>query len=167
MKSPRQGVSWSQNLEEMIPKGDPKQPPLLDSAWKAILHLKHNIKWLADAIDGAFFENAFALWYANKGRLAISIRVMVGCWILKRLDHLGDETLMERWIENPTMTSFTGLEFMKHQPPCDPSGERPFLRYLGLFGSYEIALKAMRGTMSPRCSLLLFLGGLHFQFKEL
>ena len=48
-----------------------------------------------------FFENAFALWYANKGRLAISIRVMVGWWILKRLDHLGDETLMERWIENP------------------------------------------------------------------
>ena len=50
--------------------------------------------------------------------------VMVGGWMLKRLDHRGDETLMGRWIENPTRPSFTGFDVMNHQPPGDPSDGR-------------------------------------------
>ena len=93
----------------------------MDSALNAILHPKHQIQWLADAIDWSFFEKAFEPLYAQTGRPAHPIGVMVGCLMLKRLDHLGDETLMDRWIENPTMPYFTGSDVMKHGPPCDPS----------------------------------------------
>ena len=49
---------------------------------------------------------------------------MVSCWMLKRLDYRGVETLMERGIENPTMTYFTGFDVMKHQPLGDPPDGR-------------------------------------------
>ncbi|MCY4162504.1 MAG: transposase [Flavobacteriaceae bacterium] len=71
-------------------------------------------------MDWSPFENALDPLSTKTGLPAHPIRVMVGCWMLKRLDHLGDETLMERWIENPTRPYFTGFDFMKHQPPCDP-----------------------------------------------
>ncbi|MCY4267961.1 MAG: hypothetical protein OXC67_08765 [Flavobacteriaceae bacterium] len=43
------------------------------------------------------------------GRPAHPIRVMVGCWVLKRLDHRGDETFMEQWIENPLQAVLHGF----------------------------------------------------------
>ncbi len=88
----------------------------MDSEFKRILHPKQKIKWLADAIDWSFFENAFGSFYSPKGRPAKPIGLMVGGLMLKRLYHLGDETLMEQWIENLTMPYFTGSDFMKHRP---------------------------------------------------
>ncbi|MCY3999058.1 MAG: hypothetical protein OXE55_06860 [Flavobacteriaceae bacterium] len=90
----------------------------------AILHPKHKIQWLADAMDWSTFEKAFEPLYAKTGRPSHPIGVMVGCWMLKRLDHLGDETLMERWIETPYRPYFTGSDFIKHQPPVVPSDGR-------------------------------------------
>ncbi len=60
--------------------------------------------------------------------------VMVGCFMLKRLGHLGDQTLMDRWIEHPTMQYFTGFDVMKHQPPGDPSNGRPIRDRMGPAG---------------------------------
>ena len=68
------------------------------------------------------------------GRPAHPIRVMVGCWMLKRLDHRGDETLMDRWIENSTMPYFTGFDFLKHQPPGDSSDGRHLRDWIGQSG---------------------------------
>ncbi len=93
---------------------------------------------LADAIDWSPFENAFESLSTKTGRPAHPIRVMVGCWMLKRLDHLGDETLMDRWIENPTMQYFTGSDFMNHQPPCDPSDWSHFRERMGQAGMEKI-----------------------------
>jgi len=75
---------------------------------------------------------------AKTGRPAHPIRVMVGCWMLKRLDHRGDETLMDRWIEHPTMPYFTGSDVMKHQPPCDPSDWSPMRDRIGQAGMEKI-----------------------------
>jgi len=66
-------------------------------------------------------ENALEPLSTKTGRPAHPIGVMVGCWMLKRRDHRGDETLMDRWIEHPTMPYVTGSDVMNHQPPCDPS----------------------------------------------
>ncbi len=71
---------------------------------------------------------------SKTGRPAHPIRVMVGCWMLKRLDHRGDETLMERGIENPTMTYFTGFDVMKHQPFGDPPDGRHLRDWIGQSG---------------------------------
>ncbi|MCY4160807.1 MAG: transposase [Flavobacteriaceae bacterium] len=58
--------------------------------------------------------------------------------MLKRLDQLGDEILMERWIENPTMPYFTGFDFMNHQPPWDPSDWSPIRKRMGQAGMEKI-----------------------------
>ena len=42
-----------------------------------MLHPKHKIQWLADAIDWSFFENALEPRYTKTGRRAHPIRVMV------------------------------------------------------------------------------------------
>ena len=110
----------------------------MDSEFNAILNPKHQIKWLADAIDWSFFEKAFEPLYAQTGRPAHPIGVMVGCLMLKRLYNLGDETLMDRWIENPTMQYFTGSDVMKHQPPCDPSDWSHFRDRIGQAGVEKI-----------------------------
>ncbi|MCY4299774.1 MAG: hypothetical protein OXC61_10820 [Flavobacteriaceae bacterium] len=78
-----------------------KQPWLFDSEFKSILNPKHQIKLLADVMDWSYFENAFEPLYAKTGHPAHPIWVIVGCLMLKRLCNLGDEILMERWIENP------------------------------------------------------------------
>ena len=83
-------------------------------------------------------ENALEPLYAKTGRPAKPIRVMVGCLMLKRLDHRGDETLMDRWIENPDMRYFTGSDVMKHGPPCDPSDWRPMRDRMGQAGVEKI-----------------------------
>ena len=57
---------------------------------------------------------------------------------MKRLDHRGDETLMERWIENPYRPYFTGSDVMKHQPPGDPSDGRHFRDRMGSAGVGKI-----------------------------
>ncbi len=75
---------------------------------------------------------------AQTGRPAHPIGVMVGCWMLKRLDYRSVETLMERWIENPTMPYFTGSDVMKHGPPCDPSDGRPMRDRMGQAGVEKI-----------------------------
>ena len=69
-------------LSEML---DPRQP----------------LKKLADRIPWERFENAFAEHYSEKGRPAKPIRVMVGLLILKQLENLSDEALVERWVQNP------------------------------------------------------------------
>ncbi|MCY3998105.1 MAG: hypothetical protein OXE55_01955 [Flavobacteriaceae bacterium] len=57
---------------------------------------------------------------------------------MKRLDHLGDETLMERWIEHPDRPYFTGFDVMKHVPPCNPSDWSQFRDLMGQAGVEKI-----------------------------
>ena len=62
-----------------------------------------------------------------------------GGWLdVKRLDHLGDETLMDRWIENPYRPYFTGFDVMNHQPPGDSSDGRPMRDRMGPAGMEKI-----------------------------
>jgi len=94
-------------------------------------------------MDWSPFEKAFEPLYAKTGRPAHPIGVMVGCLMLKRLDHLGDETLMERWIENPYRPYFTGSDVMKHAPPCDPSDWRPMRNRMGQAGMEKIVASSV------------------------
>lgn len=51
----------------MIQKVTPKQPPFFDATWKVIRNPQRSIQWLADAMDGAFFENALGSLFAPQG----------------------------------------------------------------------------------------------------
>ncbi|MCX6230360.1 MAG: transposase [Bacteroidetes bacterium] len=68
----------------------------------------HELVLLANKIDWKYFEKEFSSLYSTVGQSSMSVRLMVGCLMLKRIYNLGDETLVEAWIVNPYMQYFCG-----------------------------------------------------------
>ena len=58
--------------------------------------LRQSLKKLADAIPWKTFEDAFASLYSSTGRPAKPIRLMVGLLLLKQLENLSDEVVVQR-----------------------------------------------------------------------
>ena len=46
---------------------------------------------------------------------------MVGLHYLKYTFDESDETVVERWVENPYWQYFCGYDFLQHELPCDPT----------------------------------------------
>ncbi len=83
-----------------------REPPsgsadLFRSRLENIIDMRHELVRLADAIEWAFFVDAFEAFYSEEGRPGIPTRMMVGLHILKHMHDLSDEAVCERWIENP------------------------------------------------------------------
>ena len=86
--------------------------------------LDMNNKWirLAHAIDWEDVRNRFGLPVSSKGgHPALDARLMIGLLIIKYVDNLSDETLCDRWLENPYYQYFCGMEFFQHRLPFDRS----------------------------------------------
>jgi IS5 family transposase len=49
----------------------------------------HELALLADKIDWSYFENEFSELYSPAGQPGVSVRLMVGCLLLKQLKNLG------------------------------------------------------------------------------
>ncbi len=76
---------------------------------------------LSKAIPWETFEEAFAEHYSDLGRPAKPIRLMVGLLLLKQLENLSDEAVVERWVQNPYYQLFCGMDQLQWDLPCDPS----------------------------------------------
>ena len=50
-----------------------------------------------------------------------SIRLMVGLHYLKHAFNVSDESVVERWVENPYWQRFCGFEYMQHELPLHPT----------------------------------------------
>lgn len=48
-------------------------------------------------------------------------RLLVGLHYLKHSYHESDESVVEKWVENPYWQYFCGYEFFQHQLPCHPT----------------------------------------------
>lgn len=90
---------------------------------------------LAGAIPWETFEEAFADFYSERGRPAKPVRLMAGLLLLKQLENLGDETLVERWVQNPYYQFFCGMREFQWEPPCDPSDLVYFRKRIGEEGA--------------------------------
>jgi len=66
-----------------------------------------------------------------------AIRLMVGLHYLKYTFNESDESVVERWVENPYWQSFCGFTHMQHKPPIDPSS---MSRWRGRVGAERIEL---------------------------
>jgi hypothetical protein len=55
-------------------------------------------------------EKEFAPLYGTKGRPSIPIRTIVGLLLLKQMYNLGDETIVERYLENPYWSRHGGTK---------------------------------------------------------
>lgn len=108
-------------------------PDLIDQ-----LNPKHPLLQLAKAIDWSIFEREFSPLYSHLGKPNKQIRLMVGLSILKHLENLSDEVLVQRWVQNPYYQAFTGEIEFQWQFPCDPSSMTNFRKRIGTEGYEKI-----------------------------
>ena len=93
---------------------------------------------LAKTFPWDFFEGRFAQCFANCGRPAKPIRLMVGLLLLKHIENLSDETLISRWVQNPYYQAFCGFQEFQWKFPCHPTELTYFRRRIGEDGVAEI-----------------------------
>jgi IS5 family transposase len=83
--------------------------------------------------------------YGTTGRPSIPIRTIVGLLLLKqtclagrRVYNLGDETVVERYHENPYWQHFCGEIYFQYKLPFDPSDFVHFRKRIGEAGMKNI-----------------------------
>lgn len=107
----------------MKPKPQPRDDfDLFQAHFDQILNPGHELLKLARKIDWSRFDAAFAGSYSeDMGAPAKATRLMVGLHYLKYTFSESDESLVERWVENPYWQSFCGYTHMQHDCPIHPT----------------------------------------------
>jgi transposase, IS5 family len=105
-------------------------PDLLDQ-----LNPVHPLLKLAKRIPWQRFEDEFAGLYSEAGRPAKPIRLMVGLLLLKQLENLSDERVVEAWVANPYFQAFCGETRFQWKFPCNPSDFVYFRKRIGEEGA--------------------------------
>lgn len=110
-------------------------PNLLDQ-----LNPKHPLLKLAETIPWDYFEEEFSALYcaSGPGKPGKPIRLMVGLSILKHLEDVSDEVLVNRWVQNPYYQAFCGEVSFQWRLPCAPSEMTVFRKRLGASGFEKI-----------------------------
>lgn len=93
---------------------------------------------LAEKLPWEMFEREFAPLYAEVGRPAKPTRQMVGLLLLKQIENLSDERVVEAWTRNPYYQAFCGMGYFQWTFPCDPSELVHFRKRLGEAGKEKI-----------------------------
>lgn len=105
---------------------------------KEIVNPKHELVILANKMDWKFYDGSFGSHYSHTGRPSVPVRTMVGLLLLKRIYNLGDETVMEQWLQNPYFQYFCGESEFQWEYPCDPSDMVHFRKRIGQEGAEKI-----------------------------
>ena len=118
----------------------PVQPQLemFKTVLTSFIHPEHELCLLAKRIDWKSLENEFAPLYGKVGRPSIPIRTIVGLLLLKQMYDLGDETVVERYLENPYWQHFCGEVYFQYKLPFDPSDFVHFRHRIGPEGMKKI-----------------------------
>lgn len=105
----------------MKPRSRPEssQLQLFQAQFEQLLNHDHPLFVLAGQIDWNRFNTTLAGCYnPDQGAPAKAVRLLVGLHYLK---HTFDESVVERWIENPYWQYFCGFETMQHELPLHPT----------------------------------------------
>lgn len=95
---------------------------LFQAHFKQILNPDHQLCLLADVIDWPGFDAQLADCYSDDmGRPGNAIRLMVGLHYLKHAFDESDESVIDRWVENPYWQYFCGFDYMQHECPIHPT----------------------------------------------
>ena len=118
----------------------PKQPQLemFKTVLTSFIHPEHELCLLAKKIDWVYLEKEFAPLYGTVGRPSVPIRTIVGLLLLKQMYNLGDETVVQRYLENPYWQHFCGEIYFQYRLPFDPSDFVHFRHRIGAEGMEKI-----------------------------
>lgn len=105
-------------MSESIPPNPPNNLSLLEHQ----LNLKHPLIELAQSLDWNYFEIEFGKHsLAEVGRPRLATRLVVGVHYLKALYDESDESVVNKWVENPYWQYFCGESIFRHDLPCHPT----------------------------------------------
>ena len=132
-----------------------KQAPLFQARLEQIVSREHPLCQLSKKIDWTVFEQEFgALYVENVGRPGKSIRLLVGLHYLKYTYSESDESVVERFLENPYWQYFCGFEYFQHEFPIDPSSLTRWRKRIGAEGMEKLLKEsvqtAKRGKLITR-----------------
>jgi IS5 family transposase len=100
------------------PRSEASQLDLFQAQLDQLLNLTHPLCVLAGKIDWNRFDVAFADCYCPEtGAPGKDIRLLVGLHYLKHTFNESDESLLDRWVENPYWQYFCGFDTMQHEVP--------------------------------------------------
>jgi len=119
----------------MKPKPRPEscQLDLFRAQFDQLLNHSHPLFILANKIDWSRFETALADCYCpDLGAPAKSIRLLVGLHYLKHTFNESDESLLDRWVENPYWQHFCGFTTMQHELPLHPTSLTKWRQRVGV-----------------------------------
>jgi len=118
----------------------PERPQLemFKTVLTSFIHPDHELCLLAKKIDWKSLEDDFEPLYGTTGRPSVPIRTIVGLLLLKQIYNLGDETVMQRWLENPYWQHFCGEVYFQYKLPFDPSDFVHFRKRIGEDGMKKI-----------------------------
>ena len=110
---------------------------------KQLLAPSHELVQLAEEVDWQWIEEGLKDYYAEVGRPSVPIRCIVGILLLKHMFNESDESVLDRWVENPYRPAtrwqyFTGEQFFQHNKPFDASDFPKFRHRVGEQGMEKI-----------------------------
>jgi len=131
------------------------QDNLFQSRLEQIIKLDHPLAKLARQIDWSSLEAEFGqLYVEGHGRPGLPTRLMVGLHYLKYAYDESDESVVERFLENPYWQYFCGFDYFQHELPLDPSSLVRWRQRVGEGGAesllQETIATAVRGKVLRR-----------------
>ena len=101
---------------------DAQQLDLFQAQFDQILNPDHPLVVLANKIEWKRFDVALEpCFHPEVGAPALPTRLMVGLLYLKHAFNESDESLVERWVENPYWQYFCGFSTFQHEFPLHPT----------------------------------------------
>ena len=137
-------------------QADGDQLDLFRAHFDQLLNPDHPLVVLAQKIDWARFDAAFAEFYtAEMGAPAKATRLLVGLHYLKHAFNESDESLVARWVENPYWQCFCGFTTMQHELPLHPTTMTKWRKRVGadklaMLLQETIALAMREKQVSPQ-----------------
>ncbi len=106
----------------MKPKTPDNHPDLYRAQLSQILKMSHPLCRLANEINWSRIEDKIDVVYSiGCGHPALPIRLLASLHYLKYTFDESDESVVERWVENPYWQYFCGYEQLQHDLPLHPT----------------------------------------------
>ena len=122
---------------------------LFKSRLDQILDKKHPLFKLAKEIDWDYFVKEFgSLYVENQGRPGKPIRLLVGLHYLKYTYDESDESVVEKFIENPYWQYFCGYEYFQHKFPLNPTSLVKWRNRIGESGIEKMLYATLKAAQA-------------------
>jgi transposase, IS5 family len=123
----------------------------------------HSLVKLSGVVDWEKLDQTFGETFSpEKGRPAISTRLMISLHYFKYTFDLSDDDVLMGWVENPYWQYFSGMKYFEHKLPIHPSSMTRWRNRIGESGSEELLkqtieaglkLKAIKSTQLKRVNV--------------